>query len=1225
MKIGRYVLGVSILGLMGIPLCLQAQSSFNAKDWNLAGRAKVEAQPKSVIVENGLLYSKKDAPADAEYAFRLRAPEGEKLVQLWAGFKVKDAENRYVVALRGAPNRHVYLARYAPDGNAKFLGFANLDFELEPGKWYDLKVLTKGDRIQVYVNSETLPRLNVTDEALWQGGGIGIGGGYLPAEFESYSVKPLKGDSLRLFESAGDKFYRKSEADKEALRAENRKAYKPAKLEKLTGPRTEISLDGQWLFKPVEKGQSDDPTASAQTDVDDSNWHTLAVPGMWTPCLAWLHGEESFRRKDFPSESYTKGIYDTFYNREFGRVNDLSFDWDKTNAAWYRHYIDLPSDIKSKKLELHFDAVAQSCEVFVNGKSVGGHVGMFGEFVCDITKAAKPGKNLIALHVIRRPEKAKKNSAQEDVIAVEITVAITNEMVSTLPKGFYQNTPAGIWQPVKLVVTSPASVSDIFVKPALDGAEVEVEISNSADSAKNLSLAYIIRDKSDGSILYKNKKAAAVKVAGNSKSTASFETPKLSPKLWSPTSPNLYEFEVALLEGGKVADRSKVDFGFRTFKTQANRFLLNGKPIWLRGANHTPAPYTPNDAELAKRFIELAREGNVNITRTHVAPMSRTWIDAANKGGLMISYEGIWPWLMHAPAGVPEKSLEQAWKNNYSELIKKYRNDPSIAMWTVNNEMKFLSGEKDMDSYIAKWKVLDSMIKQMRKLDPTRPIVADSAYYRKAARNNYESVIKANNFDDGDVDDFHNYSTWYNESFFHHYYNPYENLASPDRPLISQELATGYPNNDDGLPCRYYTFTRYVPQGLVGDYSYDHADPKYFLNSVAYNTKQLSEAIRRYGRNHMAGVLHFAYLTWFKNVCDAKTAEPMAPAKELKKALSPVLISAEMFGTHFYFGDTLTQKICIANDAEDGKDLPPSDLTAEVFVNGKAIASQTLKAPAVKYYSNEWLDNLKLKIPEANLGRTEAKLVLTLKSGGKVIAQNDYDILLASRKWAFGDFSKAGSKVAVYNPDKLYEKVLENYGFKSVNNLKNLSGLKLLIVVGKSALSDASANSEILKFVEKGGKLLALNCEDSTMSLLEGTITKFRKTPEGGARPKCLEIMQFKAPEHPAFNGLEPLDLRWFENPEFDEKGLRKIPYAATGYYQFDRSKPAKTVCEFVNIHVDLGREGPSASLKFTGATIVEIKEGKGDILLSEVAIGAANTDFVAARLLSNMIAYLLK
>lgn len=1227
MQIRRKLNLILAFAVVILPCALQSQikpATFNAKAWTLAGRAKVDTSKNSVSVTNGLLISKTQAPDDAEYQFKMRAPENSKLVQLWAGFKVKDYENRYALALRGAPNNHIYLARYAPDGNSKFLGFANLNFELESGKWYDLKVLTKDGRIQVYINDETEPRLNIKDDAPWQGGSLALGGGYLTSEFASYSVKPLAGKSLQMFEEAGDRFFRAQAADKEALREKNRKDYIPVKVEKFSLARTEIPLNGQWLFKPLEKGASDDGKSSAQSDIDDSKWHTMQVPSMWTPCLAWLHGEESFRRKDYPAESATKGVYDTFYNAEFNRVNSLSFNWDKTKSGWYRHYVDLP-DIKGKKLELHFDAVAQTCEVFVNGKSVGGHIGMFGEFVCDITEAAKVGKNVIAVHVVREPQRSAKSVSSSDVIAVEITVAITNEMVSTLPKGFYLNTPAGIWQPVKLVVTSPSSIDDIFVKPQLNGAEIEVEVANAAKAPKKLGLAYIIKDKSNGEVLYENRQAGSVKVGGNSRAKTTLKTPKLAPKLWSPSSPNLYELEVALIENAKVADKTKVDFGFRTFKTDGNKFMLNGIATWLRGGNHTPAPYTPNNSALAKKFVSLARAGNVNITRTHVAPMARAWIDATNAGGLMVSYEGIWPWLMHSPAGVPEKSLEESWANNYAELIKKYRNDPSIVMWTVNNEMKFLSGEKDKEVYKAKWEVLNKMIKRMRELDPTRPIVADSAYFRKAARDNYENVIKANHFDDGDVDDFHNYSSWYNESFFHHYQSAYKNQATPDRPMISQELATGYPNNDDGLPCRYYTFNRYVPQGLIGDYAYDHNDPKYFLNSVAFNTKELAEVVRRYGRDHLAGVMHFAYLTWYKNVTDAEKVEPMAPAKELQKALSPILLSAELYGRHFYFGDTLTPKICIANDAEDGKDLASATLVAEIVLNSKTIAQTTLKTPNVKHYTNEWLDTLKLKIPEANLGRSEAKLVLSLKSGDKILAKNDYDILLASKKWAFGDFAKNRAKVAVYNPEKLYENVLDKYGFKNVANVKNLSGIKCLIVVGENALRDASTNKSILKFASAGGRVLALNCGEATLALLDSTVTKFRRTPEGGARATALEIMNFKAPEHPAFNGLEPLDLRWFEYPEFDKDGTRKIPYVATGYYQFDRSKPAKTICEYMNIHVDLGKEGPSASLKFTGSTILEIKEGKGEILLSEVAIAAANTDFVAAKLLTNMIAYMVR
>ena len=66
-----------------------------------------------------------------------------------------------------------------------------------------------------------------------------------------------------------------------------------------------------------------------------------------------------------------------------------------------------------------------------------------------------------------------------------------------------------------------------------------------------------------------------------------------------------------------------------------------------------------------------------------------------------------------------------------------------------------------------KWTILDDMIKTMRQIDPTRPIVADSSYTRKGVGNEYEEFIKPNGFDDGDVDDLHAYYGWYEPSFFH--------------------------------------------------------------------------------------------------------------------------------------------------------------------------------------------------------------------------------------------------------------------------------------------------------------------------------------------------------------------------------------------------------------------------------------------------------------------------
>ena len=81
-----------------------------------------------------------------------------------------------VFALRGGNDNDIYLARYAPNGRAEFLGFAPLDFRPQSGIWYHLRVVILGNRFQIFLNDEKLPRLNTVDNhALWNGGSVFLG------------------------------------------------------------------------------------------------------------------------------------------------------------------------------------------------------------------------------------------------------------------------------------------------------------------------------------------------------------------------------------------------------------------------------------------------------------------------------------------------------------------------------------------------------------------------------------------------------------------------------------------------------------------------------------------------------------------------------------------------------------------------------------------------------------------------------------------------------------------------------------------------------------------------------------------------------------------------------------------------------------------------------------------------------------------------------------------
>jgi len=95
----------------------------------------------------------------------------------------------------------------------------------------------------------------------------------------------------------------------------------------------------------------------------------------------------------------------------------------------------------------------------------------------------------------------------------------------------------------------------------------------------------------------------------------------VQPKLWTPSDPNLYRLDVTLeSSSGGVLDQWTHNVGFRTFEARGNRFFLNGKPYWLRGANQLPYGKNSWDPALPRKLIQLMHDGNQRVTRTHATP-----------------------------------------------------------------------------------------------------------------------------------------------------------------------------------------------------------------------------------------------------------------------------------------------------------------------------------------------------------------------------------------------------------------------------------------------------------------------------------------------------------------------------------------------------------------------------------------------------------------------------
>lgn len=1196
---------------------------FSSTNNNLApiGRGKS-------YIKDGVLYSKGSYVClgnkewnDYSLSFKARAPKDAEQVQIWAGFRAYNRFDRYVVGIKGGLQDDIYLMRLGYMGTDEFLGVRPLGFHPVPGEWYKLRVDVCGDRIRVFVNDKDIPHIDVVDKnfKLAPSGNVTLGGGWIETEFDDLSITKLAPDYFK--DVRKEEFIKQlTSQQKEEKRKRERSEYTPIIIDKLTGSRTEISLDGKWLFMPDYQLKNND--SAVATLSDDNDWHIISVPNFWNPIRIWLHGETM----PSPNGVQPKGVSDTYYQQESERCENYTFDYRKTKVGWYRQWIELPNDIIGKNINLTFDAVSKAADIYINGEFAYKHIGMFGEINVDASKFFKPGKNLIAVKVIKDID-GTANDGGNDAIDFFYSsvresekkdgkVNIKKNVLNELAHGFYGDNPAGIWQPVKLTITSPLKINDVFIKSQLVGATFDVTVKNNGLKKNKFDLYTDIIDKETGAVLYSGLSLKDISFKPREEKVLTYNIEDLKPRLWSPQHPNLYDFKFRIINSKNIELDCFIETsGFRTFEVKDGFFYLNGHRYWLRGGNHIPFALAPNNLNLANTFMQLMKAGNIDVTRTHTTPWNKLWMEAADNNGIGISYEGTWPWLMIHSTPIPDKNVIEMWKNEFLGLLKKYRNHPSLLFWTVNNEMKFYDNDNDKERAMEKMRIISEVIKEMRKIDPTRPICFDSNYQSRGKKEKYgESFM--NSIDDGDIDDMHGYYNWYDFSIFKFFNGEFQkSYKMPDKPLISQEMATGYPNNETGHPTRSYQLIHQNPMSLIGYECYDFANPEIFLNAQAFITGELAEALRR-SNDKASGFMHFALLTWFRQVYDYKNIEPYPTYYALKRALQPVLVSAELWGRHFYSGEKLPTRFYIVNDKEDGSDLQPSLLRWEIQdKSGQKLISGSENIPTIKHYNRYYI------VPEINLPdslsskRISAKLILKLSENGIPVSSNEYDITLAEKSW--NDLNFEETKIISLLGNNNSSNILDffNIKYNMVNSVKELVNSKSDICI----LSDLENCSEIdvkllRNYQDNGGKLLLLNCNEIAKKIYPEYINGWITPTEG-------DIVFMERSEHPVFNDIDVMDLRYFNNNK------REIPTVCNSALKINRNNNVVELAGHMKIHGYIDGGKPEDRIKkvdsLRGLTMIEIKDGNGKAIVSTMCTEKAVTDPIAGKLFTNLLKYL--
>jgi beta-galactosidase len=488
-------------------------------------------------------------------------------------------------------------------------------------------------------------------------------------------------------------------------------------------PRERLLLDFGWRF---HFGHADDPAKDfgfgalnreatfaksgsfppvTRASFDDSDWQKVDLPHDWAVALPFEKGNAVLDRDGKPTGRYELPDHGA---KPLGRT------YPETSIGWYRRVFDIPASDAGRRISIEFDGVFRHAMVTFNGHYIGEEFSGYAPFRFDVTDFANYGD---------------KN-------------ALTVRVDSTLAEGwFYEG--AGIYRHVWLTKTDPLHIAPDgnYVRAEVRGNSVTIlirtEVRNESDSDRTCRVVSRIMD-GEGKLVA-SAEARAATIPARESNTFDSEATINRPALWSLEEPRLYIAATSVEADGAATDHNDTSFGVRTIRFDADRgFFLNDKPVKIKGTcNHQD--HAGVGSALPDRLqyyrIERLKEMGSNGLRTSHNPPTPELLDACDRLGMLVMCET--RMMSSNPEGLSQ----------LGRMIRKYRNHPSIFIWSLGNEEREQGTPRGA-------RIVSSMKKLARQLDPSRLVtIAMNGGWGQGASAVLD--VQGCNYSDGKIDDFH--------------------------------------------------------------------------------------------------------------------------------------------------------------------------------------------------------------------------------------------------------------------------------------------------------------------------------------------------------------------------------------------------------------------------------------------------------------------------------------
>ena len=398
-----------------------------------------------------------------------------------------------------------------------------------------------------------------------------------------------------------------------------------------------LSMEGMWKFNFV-KDHNKRPANFFALKYDDSQWKDFPVPGLFE---LNGYGDATYKNIGY--------AWATQFDPNPPYISELN-----NYTGSYRRTFELPKNWKGKDVYFHVGSATSNLTLWVNGKYVGYSEDSKVAAEFNISKYLKPGKNLIAMQVMRWCD----GSYFED-------------------QDFWRLT--GIAREVYLYARPKLHAADIRLNAALEN--------NYQDGVLNYKVS-LKGGKTDVAITLCDKDGKQIAQATGAQGV--IKVPKVN--AWTAETPYLYKAYITLKNKQGAAEVIPQKVGFRNVEINNAQLLVNGQPVLVKGADrHEMDPDGGYVVSLERMIqdIKIMKQLNINAVRPSHYPCDPRWYDLCDEYGIYITAEAN---LESHGMGYEEKSLAKFPEYIVPHIernegnVKPLINHPSVIVWSLGNE-----------------------------------------------------------------------------------------------------------------------------------------------------------------------------------------------------------------------------------------------------------------------------------------------------------------------------------------------------------------------------------------------------------------------------------------------------------------------------------------------------------------------------------------------------------